>query len=199
MAEVSTNIEVDANLELHKSEEYTIFQVAANLAIVCIISGIIIATTYFFTAPIAAQKSIMLEQQAMQSLVTNADTFEEVPDKEDWFAAKQSGEVIAYVVPVSTKGYGGEIKMLVAVNTDGTVIDFNILSSNETPGLGDNASKDSFRSQFIGKASDSMEVTKDSTNTENIQAMTGATISSTAVTNGVKEALDEVNAFVGGN
>lgn len=200
MAEVNTNIaEVNTTIELHKKEEYTIFQVAINLAIVCIVSGIIIAVTYFITAPIAAQKSVMMEQQAMQNLVTDADTFEEIPDKEGWFEAKQAGAVIAYVVPASTKGYGGEIKMLVAVATDGTVIDFNILSANETPGLGSNASKDSFRSQFVGKGSNAMQVTKDSTNTEDIQAMTGATISSKAVTDGVKVALDEVNAFVGGN
>jgi electron transport complex protein RnfG len=189
--------EVKTNVELHK-EEYTIFQVAINLAIVCIVSGVIIATTYFITNPIAEQKNKMLEQQAMQELVVDANSFESVEEKAGWFAAKQGEETIAYVVPVSTKGYGGEIKMLVAVATDGTVIDFNILSANETPGLGSNASKDSFRNQFVGKGSEAMVVTKDSSNTENIQAMTGATISTTAVTNGVKDALDQVNAFVGG-
>jgi len=184
--------------EMHVNKEYSILQVALNLAVACIISGVIIAVIYFITAPIAVQKTAMLKQQAMKDLVKDADNFKAVPNKVEWFAAEKSGKVIAYVIPSETKGYGGLIKMLVAVSKDGKVIDYNILSANETPGLGDNASKDFFRSRFKGKTSKALLVVKDPSNKENIQAMTGATISSTAVTKGVKEAVDQVVAFSGG-
>ena len=84
--------------------------------------------------------------------------------------------------------------MLVAVSPDGKVIDYNILSANETPGLGDNAAKEPFKSQFKDKTAEALTVVKDPSNKENIQAMTGATISSKAVTKGVKEAVEEVVA-----
>ena len=88
--------------------------------------------------------------------------------------------------------------MLVAVTADGKVIDYSILEHNETPGLGDNASKPAFRSQFKDKSSEQLVVVKDKSKAENIQAMTGATISSRAVTKAVKGAVDEVVAFTGG-
>lgn len=134
----------------------------------------------------------------MKELVSDADNFKAVPDKEQWFAAEKGGKVIAYVVPSESKGYGGEIKMLVAISTDGKVIDYNILSSNETPGLGDNASKEPFRSQFKGKKEANLTVVKDPSDKEDIQAMTGATISSRAVTLAVKNAVNEVTELTGG-
>jgi len=78
------------------------------------------------------------------------------------------------------------------------VLDFNILEHNETPGLGDNAQKPAFRKQFAGKGAELLEVTKDPSNKENIQAMTGATISSRAVTKGVREAAEKAAALAKG-
>ncbi|MDR3595315.1 RnfABCDGE type electron transport complex subunit G [Clostridium sp.] len=182
----------------HVKKEYSIFQVAINLIGACLISGLILGVVYYITAPIAAEKNELLKQQSMKELVSDADNFKAVPDKEQWFAAEKGGKVIAYVVPSESKGYGGEIKMLVAISTDGKVIDYNILSSNETPGLGDNASKEPFRSQFKGKKEANLTVVKDPSDKEDIQAMTGATISSRAVTLAVKNAVNEVTELTGG-
>jgi len=184
--------------DAHFEKEYTIFQITINLTLACLISGLIIAGTYFITNPIAMEKNKMLEQQAMKSLVTAADSFESVSGKTGWFTAEKEGKVIAYVVPSESKGYGGTIKMMVAVSIDGKVIDYNILAANETPGLGDNAGKDFFRDRIKGKKSDALIVVKDPSNKENVQALTGATITSRAVTKGVKEAVDEVVEFTGG-
>jgi electron transport complex, RnfABCDGE type, G subunit len=184
--------------EIHKEKNYSILQIAMNLAAACFISGIIIAVTYFITAPTAVKKNELLKQQAMKNLVQEADTFKAISGKDQWFEAEKGGKVIAYILPSESKGYGGTIKMLVAVSPDGKVIDYNILELNETPGLGDNATKEPFRKQFKGKTSEALKVVKDKSNTENIQAMTGATISSNAVTKGVKEAVDQVVQFAGG-
>lgn len=182
----------------HTEKHYSIAQIAMNLTAACFISGAIIAATYFVTNPIAEKKAIELKNQSMQSLVKEANNFKKISGKTDWYEAQKDGKTIAYVVPGDSKGFGGEIKMLVAVTPQGKVIDFTILVHNETPGLGDNAQKDSFRGQFKDKGAEDLEVTKDPTNKKNIQAMTGATISSRAVTKGVKEAVEAVTKYAGG-
>lgn len=182
----------------HVNKEYSIFQIAINLIITCLVSGLILGLVYYFTAPIAAEKKEISKQESMRSLVSDADNFKAVPDKDQWFTAEKDGKIIAYVVPGESKGYGGEIKMLVAVKPDGEVIDYNITTSNETPGLGDNASKEPFRNEFKGKKEANLTVTKDASDKDDIQAMTGATISSRAVTLAVKNAVHEVTDFTGG-
>lgn len=182
----------------HVEKQYSVAQIALNLAFTCVISGMILAATYYFTHPIALQKAEELSALTMKELVADADSFEAVDGHEDWYTAEKDGSVVAYIVPAESKGYGGAIKMLVAVSTDGAVIDYSITSANETPGLGSKAAEDDFRSQFFGKTSDALTVVKDATNTENIQAITGATISSKAVTKGIKEAVDEVVEYMGG-
>ncbi len=182
----------------HHEKEYSILEIALNLFGACVISGIIIGAVYFLTADIAIAKSEMLKNQAMQSLVADADAFTAISGKEGWFEAKSGSDVIAYVVPGESKGFGGEIKMLVAISKEGAVMDYVVLKHNETPGLGDLAGKEPFKGQFKGKTSEQLEVTKDPSKTENIQALTGATITTRAVTKGVKEALEEVKQYMEG-
>lgn len=182
----------------HVQKEYSIFQIAINLVITCLVSGLIIGLVYYVTAPIAAEKREISKQESMRALVSDTDSFKEVPDKAEWFAAEKGGKVTAYIVPGESRGYGGEIKMLVAVTPAGEVIDYKILAHNETPGLGDNASKDPFKGQFKGKKEANLTVTKDASDKDDIQAMTGATISSKAVTLAVKNAVHEVTEFTGG-
>lgn len=181
-----------------EKDNNSIFKVAVNLFVACLISGCIIAVVFYITDPIAQAKTAEMKQQSMQSLVQGADQFKPVPDKTDWFAAEKGGKVIGYVVPSSIKGYGGQIRMLVGVTADGKVIDFTILEANETPGLGDNASKPAFRDQLKDKSADKLVVVKDPSKKENVQAMTGATISSRAVTLGVRNAVEAVTQFTGG-
>lgn len=90
-----------------------------------------------------------------------------------------------YVIEVTPPGFGGVIDMMVGVSTDGTVTGVSIISMSETSGLGANAAKESFRSQFAGK-SGGLAVSKDG---GEIDALTGATITSRAVTGGVNSAV----------
>ncbi len=146
----------DENNIKHKvnhEKKYSIFQIAMNLTVTCLVSGAIIAATYFITAPVAVKTAAKIKTDSMKSLVTDAQKFNPVKNKKEWFTAEKDGKIIAYVVPAESKGYGGAIKMLVSVTPQGKIIDFDILESKETPGLGDNASKDPFKSQFKGKDS----------------------------------------------
>ena len=193
---MSDENKVENNVKHEK--QYSIFQITINLTIACFISGAIIAATYFVTAPVAVKTAAGIKTDAMKSLVVGAQKFTPIKNKTEWYSAEKDGKVVAYVVPASSKGYGGQISMLVSVTPQGKIIDFTILESKETPGLGDNASKDPFRNQFKGKKVSDLVVVKDKTKVNNIQAMTGATISSKAVTKGIKEAVQQVSQFVGG-
>jgi electron transport complex protein RnfG len=172
----------------------SVFKIGINLTLACLLSSAVIAGTYAFTKPVADKSKIELDNKARQGLVKDAQTFEAVQGKEGWFSALKDGKVIAYVVPAESKGYGGAIDMLAAISTEGKVIDYAILKFSETPGLGDKAQTAEFRGRFAGKTAEALEVVKVPSD-RNIQALTGATITSRAVTKGIKEAVEQVNAF----
>lgn len=183
----------------HKNEKkFSVIEIALNLTIACFISGIIIAAVYFITAPVADKNSDMLKQQSMKNLVRDASNFTQVKNKTEWYEAKKDNSTIGYIVQTESNGYGGPIKMLVAVDKECKVIDYTILSNNETPGLGSKTLDPKFKGQFKGKKLENLVVVKDPSNKEDIQAITGATISSRAVTSGVKQVEKEVKQYVGG-
>jgi electron transport complex protein RnfG len=182
----------------HAEKEDSLFKIALNLTVACIIAGVIISIVYYFTADIAIAKQAELNTLALKNLVTEADQYTPVDGKEGWYTATKGGKLVAYIVPAESKGYGGPIKMLVAVGPDNKILKYTILESKETPGLGDKAEKAPFTEQFPGKASSELEVTKDAGNKVNIQAISGATITTKAVTSAVKKAVDEVSEFAKG-
>ena len=109
-----------------------------------------------------------------------------------------SGATIGYVVTTTSKdGYGGDVTVSVGITTDGEVKGLEFLTLNETAGLGMNASKPEWKGQFADKKVEQFSVTKSgSTSDEEIDAISGATITSNAVTNAVNTALYFVNNCV---
>ncbi len=182
----------------HEDNKNSTIKIALNLAMACLISGCIIAVTYFFTADAAVAASIKLRDDTMKTMVDGSTGIKEIEGKDEWYEVYKGDELMGYIVPSDTKGYGGTIELLVAVDPEGKVLTYKILTSKETPGLGDNASKKEFTSQFTGKTTEHLIVTKDPSDTEEIQAMSGATITSKAVTLGVKAAVEEVQTYLKG-
>ena len=105
--------------------------------------------------------------------------------------------VMGYVVETVSKGYGGDISLMVGVGVDGTVQGVSILSINETAGLGMNAENPEFLEQFLGK-SGTIGVQKNGSSDTEIQALTGATITSEAMADGVNQALFVCEQLGGG-
>lgn len=97
------------------------------------------------------------------------------------YAADDKG----WVLMVTPSGFGGELKLAVGVDKAGSVTGVSIIQMSETSGLGANANRESFRSQYVGK-SGSVALRKQG---GEIDALTGATVTSTAVTKGVNAAL----------
>lgn len=102
-----------------------------------------------------------------------------------------------YVITATDKeGYGGDIRVAVGITSDGTINGISILSISETAGLGMKATEPAFYGQYEGKQTDKFVVSKDGSDGEQIDALSGATITSRAVTNAVNAALGYYqNAF----
>lgn len=164
------------------------------LFVICVVASALLGGTNMLTEDKIATIEAEAKVQAMQTVMADAVSFSEEAQASETVAYCEAldadGNVIGYAFTVSENGYGGEIKIMVGVNTDGTVRKLAVLSAdNETPGLGLNIKKDSFLDQFIGKVN-GIAVNKNAPGENEIQALTSATISSSAVTRAVNAALD---------
>lgn len=177
---------------IKKNREDVIKPVGVLLAI-CIIIPLALSVTNKVTAKKIAELEAANSKKNMQSLI-DADNFEECENGEiTYYAAINGGKTAAYIFTESSKGYGGDVSVMTAIKPDGTVAGVAILDvSGETPGLGQNAAKESFFSQYIGLKK-GVSVLKNGAKAENneVDAVTGATITSTAVTRAVNKALDD--------
>ena len=111
-------------------------------------------------------------------------------------ATDESGNTIGYVFSAtSPSGYGGDVKVAVGVsNKDNSITGFTVLSHSETAGLGAKATEDEFKSQFIGKSATGINYTKTGASLDSeIDALSGATITSNAVCEAVDSALAVYN------
>lgn len=169
--------------------------------ILFLITGIctgLLGGIYQVTQPIIEENNARTQMEAMQALLKDADDFVAVEDAATTdltavFVAKRSNEQVGYIVRMSPVGYGGNIEFLVAFDKACTVQGIKILSHSETPGFGANAEKPAFTEQFKAKEAP-LSVTKMTPADNEIQAITGATITSTAVTEGVNTAAAYIEA-----
>jgi len=163
-----------------------IVKVTLNLVIVYLIGGFILAFVYANASPRVFRNNEEAEKKALKELVPDADTNE----KHDWtihdkhakyFIMKKGGDTIGYVIQSFGKGYSSYINTFIATDKDFVVQKINILGHGETPGLGDEIELDYFKDRLKGKDIDHLKVLKTET-AEYVEAISGATISSRAVT-----------------
>ena len=183
---------------IKKNREDIIKPVGVLLAI-CIIIPLALSVTNKVTAKKIAELENENSKKNMQSLVS-ADDFEKCSDGGiEYYTAIKGGDTAAYIFTESAKGYGGDVSVMTAVKPDGTVAGVAMLDvSGETPGLGQNAAKESFYSQYAGLKK-GVSLLKNGAKAENneVDAVTGATITSTAVTRAVNAALDDYEKVKG--
>ena len=155
--------------------------------ITTIVAGLLGLVNYV-TADTIAEQIAQKAENAMRQ-VLEADGYEplDVPEESAVTAAYRAGDR-GYVVRVAPNGFGGAIDMMVGVDVSGAVTGVAIVSQSETASLGANCTREDFRAQFTGKTG-TLSV---STDGGEIEALTGATVSSRAVTEGVNTALEFV-------
>lgn len=181
---------------------------ALVLFAITLIAGLTLGIVYQVTKePIAIQKE-KAKQKACQEVFADAQSFEliELPllDEADWAeqgfqnitvnevsaAADGAGNVLGYVLTVTTaEGYSGDIQFTMGIKNDGTLNGISILSIKETAGLGMKA-EEVLQPQFSNKNVMEFEYTKLGAQADSqIDAISGATITTKAFTNGVNAGL----------
>lgn len=173
-----------------------------SLFLICIVVAALLAGTNELTKGPIAEIQAQTAAEAMLSVCPEAESFEGAKgiEAEAYRGLDSAGNVVGYAIPASYKGYGGDIEIMVGISTDGEVTGVEILSHGETPGLGANCTKEEFTDMYKQSAVDSFSVVKDGTGGEGgrIDALTGATITSDAVTQAVNQAIALYNSLEGG-
>lgn len=165
-----------------------------SLVIICLVVSAALAGTNALTKDIIARQATQNEKDAM-SRVVPAEEYTPITLDVTYldcsgYAAVSSGEAVGYVFTTTAKGYGGEISVMTGIDTQGKITAIEVLDvADETPGLGQNATTESFASQFTGLFGQ-ISVVKNNPGENQISALTGATITSQAVADAVNRALE---------
>lgn len=175
-----------------KLDAKSVLAPAAVLFAICIVVAAALAGTNALTKDRIAQAALAKAEESRMVVLPGAESFEE---KDGHYVGMAGGNTVGYVFETESKGYGGTVKVMTGISAEGEITGVVILSHSETPGLGANAEKESFRDQFKQPAANlagGIQVVKfQAPNEGEIQAMTGATITSTAVTNAVNSAIEQ--------
>ncbi len=152
------------------------------LTAICLVVSAALAFTNMKTAPIIEETERREAEAARIEVLPEADAFSlvelhDLPKSVTEVYEADNGA--GYVFMLATKGYGGVIKIICGMDSNGVITNCKVLSQSETKGLGTKITGDSFREQFVGKNS---ELT-------GVEAISGASISSGAYISAIKDAF----------
>lgn len=192
----------------------------AILTAITLVAGSLLGLVYEITKDPIAVAQENAKQNAYRAVLAEAENFVEFDDfdadeakavvteagytddvTEVVVAEDASGDAIGYVVSVTSHdGYGGDIALSVGILNDGTVKGIETLSIAETAGLGMKATEPAFKDQFKDKQVEKFTYTKSGEEGDDkIDALSGATITTNAVTNAVDSALVYFQNMLGGS
>ena len=190
-----------------KIEGKFIFKVAGTLTAISLVVALLLGLTNMLTADKIAAINKQKTEEALAKVVSAADCefppMEEIPQAmidaaneqggklSEVYEVQSGGDTIGYAFKVTASGSQGNIVMIVGVDTDLTVTGVSIVKASETAGIGSKVIDNEATSagtgaldQFVGKSGAGTLVVK-----QNIDAVTGATVSTKGVTKGVNAAL----------
>ena len=168
-----------------REEVKRIVGIAIPLIIICIISGVALTATYGLTE----ERIEAVEQQKINESLSTIFPSASFTETDDYYIATVSGEEIGYAFIAEGRGYSGTIKTMVGMYKNGTISGVNIIRQSETPGLGTRIAEPDFTNQFSSKRIGDVRLRGDG---GVIDAITGATISSRAITDIVRERAEVV-------
>ena len=177
------------------------------LFIIALVSVAILAVLNEITLEPIAKAEADAKAAVYKTVYSDAADFEEFDAKSLSYSPKDEsivintvleakdsgGQGIGYVFDVTSKnGYGGDVQVAVGITDKGELTAFKVIAASETPGLGAKALEDEYASQFSGLKAEEIKFVKGAAaNKDNneIDAISGATVSSRGVTTGVNAAL----------
>lgn len=186
---------------------------------ITLIAGLLLGGVYAITKNPIAKTQEDKKNEAYQAVFTDAAEFTEVTDAADAqqiltdagytkdridevkTAMDADGNILGYVMTItSSEAYGGELQLAMGIRMDGTVNGISFLSLSETIGLGMEAKKPEFQEQFAGKQVEQFVYSKTGAAADNeIDALSGATITTNAVTNAVNAGICYAGALGAGS
>lgn len=149
------------------------------LVAICVVAATLLGFVHNATDPVIREAEEAETRAIYMSLFPQASTFEELPTSVEGCdviqaAFDDAGNQIGMVVVASGRGYGGQVPVAVAFDSDGTVHDVVVMENEETPGLGSKATEGSYLDQYVG-------LTAQPIGEEDVDLVSGATITSKAV------------------
>ncbi len=175
-----------------------IVKLGAVLMIYTIIAGLVLGVVNHVTRPQIERQKILKEVQAKQEVMPAAGAF--ISDTIDGlvydkaFETDGQNNLLGYIIKGEAKGYSSTVKVVTGLTTDFEIKNIEIISQEETPGLGANCENVEFKSQFQGISSpEEIAVKKDE---GKIEALTGATITSRTVTEAVRESIKKLKSVL---
>ena len=173
-----------------------IITLTVTLFVTCVIVAGLLGLVNQVTAPNIAAINKEKTETAMKAVVADPEgsTFSDALEitEEMNAAASAGGAAAGYAIKVVASGSQGNIEMMVGVDAEGTVTGVSVVDSSETAGIGTKVTENEplasgvgVLEQFIGKSAADGTLTVGT----NVEAITGATVSTRGVTTGVNTAL----------
>lgn len=187
-----------------------IIKLGLILFVISAIAAFALGMTNELTKGIIEENTIQANIEARKEVFADADDFilqeddlamsfySENPQIVEVYKAISSSEHVGFVIKTAPNGYGGALEVIVGFDLDGTITGVRVGNHQETPGLGANATTEGFYLQYDGLTVNKfVDVTKvDVVDANNeIQSISGATITSVAVTDGVNFGKLVLDAF----
>jgi electron transport complex protein RnfG len=161
------------------------------LGVICVVaSGLLSGMNSFTKNRILAQAEAE-EESGLKEVMPQAKQFEPVKSESEiiyYKAQDMNGNFMGVAFKASGKGYSSAIDTMVGMKKDGTITAIKVLAQNETPGLGANVALQPFTTQFKDKKIQNLET--------EVQAISGATISSKAVIDSVQKKAEEIKELI---
>ena len=155
------------------------------LTVIVLVSVSLLIYINSITSPIVEAQQEAEIKSMLSGMFAGMDDFKY---EDEIYIIYQDSEIIGYAFLATGKGYGGKINILVGVDENFAIEDVVIISNTETPGLGSKITESSFTDQFKGMATEDVALKKDG---GEVDAITGATISSKAVVEAIRKAMEE--------
>ena len=196
----------------------SIIKDALILCLITLVAGFLLGVVHDITLQPIAAANEAAQQDAYRAVFEDAEEFVELPgfDAEEATqaaveagytgdtvdscvqAVDADGNLLGYVINATDpSSYGGDVTLSLGVRLDGTVNGYSITVINDTAGLGMKAAEEDYASQYAGKQVEEFTVTKTGATADNeIDAISGATITSDAVTRAVNSGLAYYRALM---
>ncbi len=203
------------------SKKSSVVKNVVSIFIITLVAVLLLAVVNQVTRDPIAQAEIDARNAVYRTVFTEAKDFEEIMKADEIakegekavsgagiqaceinhvMAAIDGDKKLGYVIASTSKsGYGGDIQIAVGINTEGKITGFSVIKHSETAGLGSKSTEPEFANQFAGKAAETIEFVKGGgASGQQIDAISGATITTSAVTNATNAAIAFYNSCLKG-